>query len=320
MACFKPLEGYQQPNGGWTANRKKSTGKLMSVPCGQCLGCRMDRSKDWATRIVHEAQYWEEKGSTSTFITLTYNDEHLPLDRSVNPEHFQKFMKRLRKAYPGKTIRYFHCGEYGEKYRRPHYHAILFNIDFEDKILWKYSNGKKRDPIYISRQLRNIWGKGFTSIGDVTPESAAYVARYCVKKQNGSVARYHYDVVGEHSTQVYHVSPEYATMSRGRRKEPPFLGGIGYPWYEKYGDKEIWPDDFVLIKSGKTKKKVPVPRYYDNLYEENHGEEFAQVKALREQKAKRHKDNNSRERLAVREKVLEAKLQRLPRELEDSYE
>jgi len=105
----------------------------IKIPCGQCTGCRLDRSKAWAIRCYHESMMWEE----NCFATLTYDDEHLPKNSSLDKRDLQKFFKRLRKKYEPKKIRYYACAEYGEKSFRPHYHAAIFNISFADRKEWK---------------------------------------------------------------------------------------------------------------------------------------------------------------------------------------
>ena len=151
------------------------------VPCGQCIGCRLERSRQWAIRCVHEASLHTD----NCFITLTYSPDCLPSDGSLNHDDFQKFFKRLRKHIAPKKIRYYMCGEYGEdlqqpsKLGRPHFHACLFGLDFDDKQLYIVRDDVK---LYTSATLEKIWGKGFVTIGDVTFESAAYVARYIAKK------------------------------------------------------------------------------------------------------------------------------------------
>ena len=142
------------------------------------------------------------------FVTLTYNDEHLPANGSLNKRDITLFLKRLRKRY-GKGIRYYQCGEYGELLSRPHHHAILFNHDFEDKQLWSVRGGVR---LYRSASLEQLWPYGYSTIGDVTFESAAYVARYVVKK-----------ITGEREGEHYRGKmPEFATMSR--------RPGIGRGW------------------------------------------------------------------------------------------
>ena len=121
MACYTPLKGYRSTeltkNGKRKIvfNRNHGFADLpVTVPCGQCIGCRLERSRQWAIRCTHEASLWEK----NCFITLTYNDENLPKDGSLDVTHFQKFMKRLRKKH-GAGIRFYHCGEYGDKFGFP---------------------------------------------------------------------------------------------------------------------------------------------------------------------------------------------------------
>lgn len=142
----------------------------LALPCGGCIGCRQMRATEWARRCSHEAKLYDK----NVFATLTYDDDHLPSDGGLAPRDFQLFMKRLRKRYSGSVIRFFACGEYGETTYRPHYHALLFNLDFSDK----YRVGK---DLFASDSLRELWPFGDHKIGEVTPASAAYVAKYNVK-------------------------------------------------------------------------------------------------------------------------------------------
>lgn len=194
MACFHPLSGYRaeavNPDTGKHSivfdRRKARFGGVLlqdqiEVPCGQCIGCRLERSRQWALRCVHEASLHDE----NCFITLTYDPEHLPIYfRDDGPalgtlckEDFQNFMKRLRERI-GTKIRFFHCGEYGEQLGRPHYHAIIFGYDFADKTPIEVSDGGHNQ--FVSEMLTEVWGKGRCTIGAVTFDSAAYVARDCV--------------------------------------------------------------------------------------------------------------------------------------------
>lgn len=277
----------------------------VQVPCGQCVGCRLERSRQWAIRCVHEAQMHEQ----NCFITLTYNDEHLPEDRSIDVREFQLFMKRLRFKY-GSGIRFFHCGEYGEKTRRPHYHAILFGLDFEDKKLWKVENEFR---IYTSEELQELWSDkdgsplGFCTLGAASFQSAAYVARYVMKKQTGPRSNYHYQWIDWKTFKRHKLRPEYVTMSRGGTTGK---GGIGKAWLDKY-KSDVFPSDFVVING----KKMRIPKAYDRWIEAEHPAEFKRVKASRKQGVKKHADNNTPARLKVREKVAEERLSRLPRNL-----
>ena len=195
MPCYHPLKGYKSKERNKSGKRsivfnikEGLYDQHVTVPCGQCIGCRLERSRQWAIRCSHEAQMHEK----NCFITLTFSDEHLPEDRSVDVRHFQLFMKRLRKRY-GDGIRFFHCGEYGDHFGRPHYHACIFNHDFEDKKIWKQSGSG--EIIYRSASLEELWPYGYSSVGEVTFESAAYVARYITKKVTGDPAQEHYEYI-----------------------------------------------------------------------------------------------------------------------------
>lgn len=298
MPCYRPIDAWQYPNphpdtGKRRLSFKPIAGEFLQVPCGQCIGCRLDRSRMWAVRCVHEASLHDR----NCFLTLTYDDEHLPADRSVNVKHFQDFMKRLRK-HTGAKIRYFHCGEYGGQTLRPHYHAILFGFDFDDKELFKVSDSSR---LYRSPLLERLWSFGFCTIGDVTFQSAAYVARYVLKKINGEEAENHYTRYNDLTGELWRVAPEYITMSR--------RPGIGHGWLQKYSS-DVWPDDFIVVDG----KKIRVPRYYDNQLVD---EDLALIKADRKDRALEHLDNNTPERLKVRERVQEERAKQLKRGLYD---
>ena len=138
MPCYFPLQavfaefadGKKKPFFPDWAKQAFRKGKFVkditSVPCGRCMGCRLEKSRQWAVRCVHEAKFYED----NCFVTLTYAPEHLPKDGSLNRKHVQDFIKRLRRRLDDRKIRVFYCGEYGDKLRRPHYHLCLFNCDF----------------------------------------------------------------------------------------------------------------------------------------------------------------------------------------------
>jgi len=234
------------------------------------------------------------------FITLTYNDANLPPSGSLDLSHFQKFMKRLRKKY-GAQIRFYHCGEYGEKFRRPHYHACLFNHDFEDKVLFKVDN---KNALYTSSDLESLWPFGFSLIGDLTFQSAAYVARYILKKINGEPAANHYENVDLITGEIHELKPEYCTMSR--------RPGIGSAWIKKY-NSDVYPGDFVVING----KRMKPPKYYDRQYELTYPQDFASIRGMRVRNAKLHVVDNTPERLAVRENCQQARMSNLPRKFEE---
>ncbi len=302
MTCYSPLTGYRSRTAGAAGGfgivfkKEKSNGQIVEVACGQCIGCRLDKSKEWAIRCVHESQMHEE----NSFITLTYNEENLPYDGSLNKTHFQKFMKRLRKQNKNK-IRFFMCGEYGDQLARPHYHALLFGHDFQDKQL----NGPcGEQQLYISEQLEKIWGKGYCTIGQVTFESAAYCARYAMKKITGDDAQAHYERIIPETGEIIQLQSEYTTMSR--------RPGIGRTWYETY-QGDLFPRDECVI-DGRIMKP---PRYYAKLYEQEQPKKYEQMKQQRRRFFGEHKEDATWQRLQDREKVKNAQLTQLKRNLEN---
>jgi len=309
MPCYFPLQAFQ-------SKRKKSNGKShiifsdtpdlsrydpIALPCGGCVGCRLERSRQWAIRCLHESRLYEQ----NCFITLTFSPESLAareVPESLDVRDFQLFMKRLRKRF-GPKIRFFHCGEYGEQYGRPHYHACIFNFDFPDKKFWKMVNNL---PLYTSEILEELWPHGFCSIGAVTFESAAYVARYIMKKINGEDAFAHYNEIDEDTGEILLTrKPEYVTMSR--------RPGIGKDFFEQYWrDFYINGNDSVVLRG----RKVRPPKYYDTQYEVAHPEDFQRIKSKRKSLAVLNQSDSTPERLSVRHKVKLAAIKKLPRKVE----
>lgn len=159
-----------------------------SVPCGRCIGCRLDYTREWSTRMAFELIDCDYK---AIFVTLTYNEESVPrLENGVLTlckADYQSFFKRLRYYFPDKCIRYFLCGEYGSRTLRPHYHAIIYGLtlsDFDD--LRYQSCNELKQPFYVSPKFTEIWGKGFTLLSDCSYKTLSYVARYTLKKHYGS--------------------------------------------------------------------------------------------------------------------------------------
>lgn len=259
----------------------------LSVPCGRCMGCRLEKSRQWAVRCVHEAKCFED----NCFVTLTFSDEHLPKDGSLCRKHVQDFLKRLRRKYEDRKIRVFYCGEYGDQLGRPHYHLCLFNFDFKDRKKFKRVNGFW---YYRSDALSSLWTFGHSIVCDFSFETAAYVARYCTKKVNGSQAEEHYQ--GR--------VPEFAGMS--------LKPGIGKTWFDKYAKSDLFPHDNVISRGAKSKP----PRYYDILRERVDPDGFAKAKKAREELGEDLSWNATHDRLAVRLKCLEARTRLLIRRLE----
>lgn len=291
MPCYHPLPAWYARRVNPETRKRGVVFRLadglvdkpLEVPCGKCIGCQLEKSRQWAMRCIHEAKMWER----NCFITLTYDDDHLPPGGSLRPKDFVDFMKRLR-WHAGPEVRFFHCGEYGDQLGRPHHHAILFNHEFTDLRFYKEDNGV---PLFTSATLEKLWGHGLCSVGDVTFESAAYVARYALKKITGPAAEAHY--AGRH--------PEYLTMSR--------RPGIGRAFVDKYR-KEIYRDDSCVVRGAECKP----PRYYDSVQGREAPAVLAKVKARRRQAAAADV-NSTGQRLNVRETVKEASITFLKRGL-----
>lgn len=298
MPCFHPVQAYS--GGALTPTGKKliSFGAIphdfvgrferLDLPCGGCVGCRLERARQWSIRIMHEASLYEH----NCFVTLTYTDENLPCNNSLLLRDVQLFMKRLRSRFPREKdngIRYFLAGEYSPEKRRPHYHLILFNFNFYDRTFLKKS--KSGFDIDISGICDEVWRLGHCYIGDVSFGSAAYVARYIVDKVNGDAAVQHY--CDKETGEV--IKPEFVVMSR--------RPGIGKKWFELYGS-DVYPSDNVIVKGLRARP----PRYYDSLVDVDDPELLASMKAKRKVKALKYSDDQTPRRLREREKVRLAEL------------
>ncbi len=226
----------------------------------------------------------------NSFVTLTYADPFLPPGGSLRKADFQKFMKRLRKRVG--RVRFFHCGEYGEQFSRPHYHALLFGFGFPDKKPWA---DRGTGLVWRSDLLEEVWPFGQSEIGTVTFESAAYVARYCTKKVTGASAEAHYSRVDASTGEFFSLEPEYATMSR----KP----GIGRAWLEEFYS-DVFPRDHVVSRGREAKP----PRYYDQVFADRDPEGFELVKKQR--RVDRKIEDETPDRLFVREACTEARVDR----------
>lgn len=299
MPCTRPLTAYRCQDGSITFVENLARHDVVAqlqLPCSQCLGCRLDRARDWSVRLTQEARLHRQ----TAFLTLTYSDENVPPYGSLHYPHFQRFMKRYRRQAQ-LPLRFFMCGEYGGQTERPHYHAIIFGHDFADKKPWKRNS--HGHVLYISEQLDALWQLGHCSIGEVNPTTTGYVARYCTKKVTGDLAEMHYAVVDPATGELNWRQPEFAHMS--------LKPGIGAIWYSKYGRNDLHEYDFT-VQDG---KKYRVPKYYDKLLKRNEIEQLEKLKHERYLKGKERWENNTDERLKVREEVLKARTKSLKREL-----
>lgn len=312
MACYGPISAWRLDDGEIVFREAGKIAAELKLPCGRCIGCRLDRSRQWAIRCMNEASLHD----SSLFVTLTYDDAHIPPGGALRYPDYQGFMKRLRRwhvyewrnqnpgasksQYPG--VRFYMCGEYGEKTLRPHYHALLFGLYLPDR----EPIGKSGDNmLWRSPTLERLWPHGHSSFGQVTFESAAYVARYTMKKITGEAAKEHYKRVDPASGEIFDVPPEFSRMS--------LKPGIGAPWLKKYKN-DVYTFDAVNIRG----KDMKPPRYYDKKLQEEDPDRFEELQAERFWKSQTDSnlDNNSRERLEVRHNVAKAASKLKKRNLE----
>ena len=277
MACYHPLVGVRSltpnPDTGkfpvrifkteYKPELKQEYGdNYILIPCGRCIGCRLKYSREWADRCMLEASYYKH----NWFLTLTYDDNHLPECHNGSPVHplvkrdLQLFIKRLRKEFPNDHIRYFACGEYGSKSMRPHYHVLLFNCPLQDLTIHKrdFNNGF---IYYISDTISRCWypesdnelpresrsSLGFHLLTELTWDTCAYTARYVMKKQKGKNSSVY---------EEYNYPPEFTLMSR----KP----GIGRQFYEDHNDIVI-KDYYIPTRNGA--KLVKSNRYFDRCFD-----------------------------------------------------
>lgn len=278
MPCFHPIN---VPKKGYVDLR-------VTVACGRCVGCRIDRARDWQIRLLHESKLHR----SSVFVTLTYDDQHLPANRSLVERDMVLFFKRLRKSRPGKHIPMFYCAEYGDRTFRPHYHAIVFGVDFPDKVR---HSGQGGNTLYRSDELAKLWGKGFASFGSVTPESCRYVADYVFKRFSGDVADAKYSRVDPETGELYQVVPEYGRMSR--------RPAIGMRHYEAFR-ADYFPSDFAVVKGSRR----PVPGAYTVKLGQHDPAMHQAIKRRRLSEAMKRRADSTPARLAVREEVARSKI------------
>lgn len=296
MTCYAPLVAWKSrdPDDIGASGKIKLVFKpelgypntRIEIACGQCIGCRLDKARAWAIRCIHEATLYPN----NMFLTLTYDDNHLPDGNTLVKSDLQKFLKRLRKHYAPTRIRFFACGEYGDRLARPHYHCLIFNLWPTDALYYKKVG---EHEMYTSSTLAGIWGKGWCPFGRITYDSASYTARYILKKITGDNADEHYQ--GR--------TPEFTQMSR--------RPGIGREWYEKW-KSDIYTHDKCVLPGGWVARP---PSYYDNLFDIEEPDLMRTMKKARQQRAKENPENTD-ERRAIKWRCAENKALQIPRKFE----
>ena len=314
MDCTNPKKAYK--HGLTEANRKQklvfkkpegfieTKDNTQKVSCGKCISCKLSYAKEWALRITHDSSLNKE----NSFITLTFNDKYLPNDHGVHREDVVQFIKRLRRR-TGKKFKTFYCGEYGEKYSRPHYHIILLGYDFPDKQFLKTS--PSGNTLWESKRLTKTWSdpktkesKGWANIGEVTYDSAGYVARYCMKKQKDHRKYEFVDGYDEETGEIYkhNLPSEFIGMSQG----------IGKTWHDIF--KTDTDKDYITQNGYKHK----IPRYYDKQREKTDPESLEKLKEERQRKALENESENTKSRLVQKATIKEVQNKMLKRSFEEN--
>lgn len=252
VACTAPIPAYRPAHGGpLLFNRpiKGEAGKdyfKFEIPCGYCDLCRAEQARQWAVRIYHESASFQR----NSFLTLSYADEHLPPNNSLNYEHLNAFTKRLKitiQRHFDVTIKYYAVGEYGDRSTRPHYHAIIFGHDFtEDRRMVR--DGPK--PLWTNPLLEQQWGHGIVSVGALNFATARYTASYLLKKLR---SKQKYVYTDEETGELIALEQPRAFMSRN----------IGKDWWNTY-QHQVSAHDHIIIEGRRQKP----PKAYDRWLSE----------------------------------------------------
>jgi len=280
MSCYSPLAAWKTAGGAVVFQELRRHGELspLQLPCGQCIGCRVQRAQDWAARCAHEAQCHAE----NCWLTLTYDDHNLPPGNSLRYRDFQLFLKRLRKAVRPQIVRYYMCGEYGETTQRPHYHVCLFGIYFHENALHSNSKGKQ---YFTSPLLTKLWPHGTHLFTQLNSTNAQYTALYITEKITGDAGVLHYG-----------------------RRVPPFnrmslKPAIGSRWLARYLN-DVRSGDAVIL-DGRAQKP---PKFYDKLHKRMDPESFRSTQFDRDERSFLGQADRTPDRLKVRETVASARL------------
>lgn len=336
MSCFHPLLGISlgvKENGKddyriipYDDQKKKdyeAAGvKVVEIPCGRCIGCRLEYSRQWANRMMLELQYHD----SAYFVTLTYSDDFVPRMPVSDPEtgeytrdsyslrkdHLSKFIKHVRKHFPDDKIRFFGVGEYGSKTVRPHYHVIIYGLHLDDLKLYKRT--PQGDFLYTSEKLSKCWSNyvkfpsgreiydqiGWVVVAPVTWETCAYTARYVTKKMSGPLGDWFIS---------QNMELPFSLMSR--------RPGIARQWYEDHPD---WTEKEYINIGGDKPRKFRPPKYFDRILEEDIPEVFMSRKEVRDDYVRRSRellesqlDKPYLSYLADKENQLKSKLKALDR-------
>lgn len=286
MRCTRPRTVGFYADGKtlcWSPRKYSKEYPTFQIPCTKCASCRLQQASEKALRCVLESSMYEY----NSFITLTYSEENLK-SAKLQYRDFQLFIKKLREHIaernyndPTSRIGVFAAGEYGDKNKRPHWHAIIFNWQPHD--LKHHGISELGDDIFTSKSLDALWGKNDKSkapcqIGAVTLKSAGYVARYALKKLTHGKDQEH----------------DFHPIARSSSKH-----AIGKKWLEKF----YWSDCFAQGHIRHDGKKFPIPRYFERWLQKNKPSEWRRY--VTEIKPKIMKDAEYKESLITEKEKLE---------------
>lgn len=293
------------------------------LPCGKCIGCKLEYSREWANRGYLEAKCWKQ----NWFVTITYDEDHLTIQEETTdeneitwtnegdwngtlvPKELTQFIKNIRqimkREYKEDGIRFMACGEYGEEGERPHYHIIFFNLNLPPETFY---NPKiiNKETYWQNTIIERAWGKGIINISEASWNNIAYTARYITKKINGTGSDELYKSKGQEK--------EFFRVSR--------MPGIGQPYYEKHKE-QIYKNDEIIVKNRQGIISCKPPKYFDELYEKENPEHFKQIKEKRKKEQKNKEKLKDQtysygrlHNLQIEERTKEAKNQNLIRTFE----
>lgn len=305
MEAFRPASG----EGRLVFDRRKASPACESVllPCGGCIQCRATKAREWTVRAWMETQL-QPIGCS---LTLTYAPEHLPPGGTLSKRDLRLFMRRLWREFPDARLRFLASGEYGDQGLRPHYHLVVWGVDFiEDRTRW--NRAPSGELLYRSARLDALWNKGIACIGTLTVEAAGYCARYCMKKITGAAAEREY-LRHWADGQPYWVEPVFARMSRvihlddGSKQ----AGGLGAPWVDRYWDSDAM-SEFVVMNGA----RVPMPAYCVKRRFKDQPEVIEARRAVTLKFLADHAEDYSPARILVREEAMQLRMSRLHRALD----
>lgn len=310
--CFHLMTAYRPASGEGRLVFDKRKAKLscepVTLPCGGCIQCRAAKARDWTVRAWMESNL-QPVGCS---LTLTYSPEHLPKGATLVPHDVRLFMRRLLREFPGVDVRFLVNGEYGDHGLRPHYHMLLWALDFfEDRVPW--NRAPSGETLFRSARLDALWGKGIVAIGTLTVASAGYAARYCMKKITGPQAEREY-LRHEPDGQCFWVHPVFARMSRMIFSEDRATrrgGGLGAPWVDRYWDSDAM-SEFVVMDG----KRVPMPDYCVKRRFKDQPDVIEARKAVALRFLAEHAEDYSGPRLRAREEVMQLRMSLLHRALD----